>query len=187
MRFSKKAQKWNNILHRDLGYLFAGLTVIYSLSGIALNHLHDWDPNYSIDREEFQVDAIAREQVDHDYILEILDKFDEKAAFKKHYFPTERTLKMFFKGGSVTLDMPSGEGYYEKVSRRAVFFESNFLHYNLPKRLWTWIADLFAVALIIVAITGLFILKGRNGITRRGAWLTSIGLLVPAIFLILYL
>jgi hypothetical protein len=68
-----------------------------------------------------------------------------------------------------------------------VFFESNYLHYNTPRGLWTWFADIFAGALILLAISGLFILKGKKGITGRGAWLTGIGILIPAIFLILYL
>jgi hypothetical protein len=83
--------------------------------------------------------------------------------------------------------MATGEGLFESVRRRPVFFEVNFLHYNTPKKLWTWYADIFAGALIVLALSGLFILKGSKGITRRGAWLTSIGLIIPAIFLILYL
>ncbi len=80
----------------------------------------------------------------------------------------------------------TGYGVIEKLQRRPVFFHVNFLHYN-PKKAWTWFSDLFCVSLMIIAITGLFILKGKNGITRRGAWLTGIGIIIPLIFLILYL
>ena len=45
--------KLNRITHRDIGYLIAGLTLIYALSGIALNHKHDWNPNYLIDNQNF--------------------------------------------------------------------------------------------------------------------------------------
>ena len=38
---------------------------------------------------------------------------------------------------------------------------------------------------MLLAITGLFILKGKNGITRRGAWLTALGIVVPIIFLLI--
>ena len=40
--------------------------------------------------------------------------------------------------------------------------------------------------LLVLAITGLFVLKGKNGITGRGAWLTGIGILIPLVFLLLY-
>ena len=37
--------------HRDVGYFFAGLTVIYAISGVAVNHIDDWNPNYVISTE----------------------------------------------------------------------------------------------------------------------------------------
>ena len=37
---------WLRALHRDIGYLAVGLTVVYALSGLAVNHIGDWDPNF---------------------------------------------------------------------------------------------------------------------------------------------
>lgn len=62
----------------------------------------------------------------------------------------------------------------------------NFLHLNHPKKLWTWMADLYAVVLAILAITGLFVLKGKKGITGRGAWLSTVGIIIPIVFLWFY-
>ena len=31
----------NRVLHRDIGYLAAGMTLLYALTGILLNHIHD--------------------------------------------------------------------------------------------------------------------------------------------------
>ena len=42
-------RRWNNILHRDIGYVCVALTVIYAVSGIAVNHIHDWNLNYRIE------------------------------------------------------------------------------------------------------------------------------------------
>jgi hypothetical protein len=42
------------------------------------------------------------------------------------------------------------------------------MHLNHPKKLWTWMADIYAAVLIILAVTGLFVLKGKKGITGRG-------------------
>ena len=63
--------------------------------------------------------------------------------------------------------------------------EANFLRSNHARRLWTLAADIYAVTLIL-DVTGLFVLKGKKGITGRGAWLTGAGILVPVIFLSLY-
>lgn len=34
-------------LHRDFGFFAVGLTVIYALSGLAVNHIGQWDPSFS--------------------------------------------------------------------------------------------------------------------------------------------
>ena len=50
--------KWRKLViatHRDVGYFFAGLTVIYAISGIAVNHIEDWNPNYVIRTDTVQV------------------------------------------------------------------------------------------------------------------------------------
>jgi hypothetical protein len=56
----------------------------------------------------------------------------------------------------------------------------NRMHLNAAQGLWTWIADAFALSLITLAVTGLFVLKGPKGITGRGAWLTLLGCAIPA-------
>jgi hypothetical protein len=37
---------WLRALHRDAGYLVVGLTVVYAVSGLAVNHIDDWNANY---------------------------------------------------------------------------------------------------------------------------------------------
>src|ERR1700754_98954 len=37
---------WLRAFHRDIGYFAVGLTVVYATSGLAVNHLKDWDPNF---------------------------------------------------------------------------------------------------------------------------------------------
>lgn len=188
MKFTTVVQKWNNILHRDLGYFFAGLTVMYAISGVALNHLNDWDANYVVTQTDVKAGrSLAPGDIDREGVKQLLASWGFEGTYKKHYYPDEATLKIFFRGGSVILDLPTRAGYIEEVNRRPLFFEVNYLHYNVPKKLWTWYSDIFAGALAILAITGLFILKGRKGIKGRGAWLTAAGLLIPAIFLILAL
>jgi hypothetical protein len=73
------------------------------------------------------------------------------------------------------------------VKDRRVLKEANFLHLNQPKGLWTYVADLYAMALLVLAVTGMFVIKGSKGITGRGAWLTGVGAVIPPVFLWLYL
>jgi len=66
-----------------------------------------------------------------------------------------------------------------------LFREVNYLHYN-PIKYWTWYSDIFAGALIILALSGILIPRGDQGITRRGAWMVVLGVLIPFIYLLVY-
>ncbi len=44
---------WRRVLvglHRDIGFLILGLTLVYGVSGIAVNHRHHWNPNPTLTR-----------------------------------------------------------------------------------------------------------------------------------------
>ncbi|NOZ45795.1 MAG: hypothetical protein GXO79_03335 [Chlorobi bacterium] len=182
-----KWRKWNRILHRDFGYFFFGMSIIYGLSGIALNHLKDWNPNYIVTTKDFITkENIKKKEISKKTILTILNDIGEAGNLKKYYYPNDSTLKIFIQNGSLIFNTNSGFGTLEKIRQRPVFNEFNFLHYNNPKNLWTWFSDIFAGALMLLAITGLFIIRGKKGITGRGAWLTALGVLVPLILFILY-
>lgn len=177
----------NNILHRDLGYLFVGMTIIYGLSGIALNHINDWNPSYIIKNKNIQINTDAYgSRVDQTEAIQILKTENLAKDYKSHYYPEGDRLKIFFKNGSVNIDMNTGKGKLEIMKRRPVFYTVNFMHYN-PGRIWTWYSDIFSAVLIILAITGMFVLRGKKGIKGRGAVLVSVGIIIPLIFIIMYL
>ena len=87
---------------------------------------------------------------------------------------------------NITVNIPASSVFQEKSKKRPGLYQANFLHLNHAKKLWTWFADLYAIALGLLAITGLFILKGKKGLTGRGKWLVSAGFVIPLLFLWLY-
>ncbi len=181
-------RRYNNAIHRDFGYFFFGLTLIYAISGIALNHkvMKDWNPEYIVKRMDILVnDSIVKGKADKNLILKILSGFNEEENYKNHYFPSDTELKIFLTDGVVVINPQTGKGILETSKKRPLFNQLDYFHYN-PNRLWTWFADIYGVALAILAITGLFVLKGKNGLTRRGVWITLAGILLPVIFLIIF-
>src|SRR5262245_28305879 len=38
---------WLRAIHRDLGNLALGLALVYALSGLAVNHIADWEPSFT--------------------------------------------------------------------------------------------------------------------------------------------
>lgn len=178
--------KLNRVTHRDLGYLIAGLTIIYAISGIALNHKNNWNPNYIFDNRAFTTNVpIVRETFDNESALSILKGVQAENEYKTYHFPSGNKVTIFINNGFVQVNALTGEGVIQKVSKRPLFYQINFLHYN-PGRWWKYFSDIFCIALILVTITGLFIIKGKNGITKRGAILTIIGIILPLLFLFIY-
>ena len=198
-------RKLNRILHRDIGYFFFGMSIIYGISGIALNHIDDWDPSYNIKNDSIMIDpAFFRSPMtgggqtngsgqtmagglSTEQSKQLLEEIDVTSRYKNHYYPLPNVLKIFVEGGTVTLNQATGTGIIEIVSRRPVFYEFNFLHYNNPKFLWTWFADIYGAALVAMAFTGLWMIQGKRGFTGRGKWYVIAGILIPVIFLLFYL
>ncbi len=180
-------RKWNNILHRDLGYVCAGLTLVYVISGIAVNHVADWNPNYAIERRTIPIDPVRGDPLSPDVLEAILQAAGVEGELRGSFRPNPDTLRIFIEGGTVSVPLAGGDAEIEFVRDRPVLRAANFLHLNHPKKLWTWVADIYALALGVLTVTGLFVLKGKKGITGRGAWLSALGVVVPFVFLWLYL
>ncbi len=176
-------RKWNNILHRDLGYLAVGLTIIYSVSGIAVNHVQDWNPNYKIRQVPVRTTPLKEKPVEK-LISEVLSTMNIAEKPESHFRPSPGELHLFFKNKTLKLNTEQGVGEWEIVEKRPLLFEFNYLHLNHAKKWWTYFADLYAIVLLFLAISGLFVLRGKNGLAGRGKWLTAIGILIPIIFLI---
>ena len=176
------------VLHRDLSYFFAGVICIYAVSGITLNHKRDFNAAYSIERSEFTMNGDFPESgtsVDREFVTGLIGQLPEKETYSRHAMAGENTLKVFFKGGSsLEVELDDGEAVYEKVRKRPVLYQFNRLHYN-PSRWWTWFSDIFAVSLMLITLTGMFMLNGPKGMWGRGGIEFAVGLLFPLLFILL--
>lgn len=180
MRF--KWRKWNNILHRDLGYLCVGLTLVYAISGIAVNHIHDWNPNYVVEQEELRFAPI--EVADRaTMVAQLVKRLDLAPNPVDAFRPTPEIVEIFYEDYSVRAEATRGIARVVRTTPRALFYDLNFLHLNTAKGWWTWVADLYAGLLALLALTGMFVIKGKKGLGGRGKWWVSAGLVVPIAFL----
>ena len=55
MKWSSSIRKWSRLIHRDLSFFFAGMVLIYAISGIVMNHRDTINPNFSIERKEYKI------------------------------------------------------------------------------------------------------------------------------------
>ncbi len=184
-KLSLAIYKLNRALHRDIGYLTVGFTLIFAISGIAVNHIQDWNPNYNISKTESAIPPIVTQSED-EMVQHVLRHVSFSAPVKNTFRASPNELKIFFDGSTLYYNSRTGSVIEERVVERSLFYDVNYLHLNHAKKIWTWVSDLFAVFLIFLSISGLFILKGRQGIKGRGAVLTMIGFAIPVFFLLLY-
>ncbi len=168
--------------HRDLGYALVALVIVYGVSGVAVNHIEDWNPNYRRTSERRTIEPLAElareEQVARAAALLGIDSAEVKGSFR----PEPETLWLFAGTTTYHVDLPTGKVLVEAAIPRPVLYEFNQLHLNSIKGVWTYIADVFAVAMMLLAVTGLFIVKGERGPLGRGKWFILGGIVVPLFF-----
>jgi len=183
----KQLRKWMRILHRDIGFFFVGTSLIYGFSGIALNHLKDWNPSYYVSTKDFTFEEnLSKTSVTKEKVLTLVDQIDDRDNYKSHYYPDTNILKIFLAGGSsAILDVESHRGTAEFLNKRPVFYHVNYLHYN-PNEWWKWFSDIFAVSLIFLAVSSLFMIKGNKGLAGRGGIYVALGILIPLLLLFLF-
>lgn len=180
-------RKWNNAVHRDIGYLCIGLTLMYALSGIAVNHTSPkFNPSYDIEKHSGNVTPLVQgRQPDMVYVHQILTELNESGTFKNVALLSPEDLRVFVEGTTIDVNIVTGVVTMEKITRKPVLYEVNSLHLNKNKKAWTWVADVYAIALALLAVTGLLMIRGKGKI--RSLLLVFLGFAVPLGFLIFFL
>ena len=182
--FVRKLRRLNIATHRDFGYFFSALIILYCVSGLALNHVDDWNPDFIIEKKDIKLSS----KLNSPLTLESIEKLGVEvgeSSYKVYDIPAPGKVKIYYDNATLLIDLADGTGQYEKISRRPLFYQANVLHRN-SLRGWKWVSDVFAVMLILISVTGLFILKGEKGVTGRGKWLMAAGLLLPVSALLIH-
>ncbi len=177
---------WRRLLmdwHRDIGYFISGLILIYCISGLALNHIDDFNPDFIIERDTIDV-TIYSKNLNNTDIQKISSLVGEN-KIKIWDMPTKDQLKIYYDNATFHIHIKEHKGVYEKLKKRPVFYHSNLIHRNSVKG-WKYAADVFSVLLILLTITGLFILKGKYSFMKRGIWLLLVGMVPPIMAIIFF-
>jgi hypothetical protein len=176
--------KLNRTLHRDIGYLCIGLTIVFAISGIALNHVGDWDPNYIVERTE-KAFLAKSDLPDKQLNVELLMLFPSSEPIKATYWESATQYKLFFKnGGAITVNFAKETAVYEHFQERVIFKQFNTLHLNEAKKGWIVFSDIYAGLLLFLALSALFMVKGKYSAWRiKRGWLIIVGGSIPLIYI----
>ena len=181
MKKFRKVCRW---LHREAGFLAVGLTLVYAISGIAVNHAHHWDANYSRTEEILQIEPVGTLPTAEAEPL-VLDRLGITGPIKGTWRDSDVLLQIFLEGEQFDVDLATGQVIRRGFAKRPLFFDVNFMHLNSGKQVWTIIADTYAGILILLALTGIFLVKGRKGLSGRGGVTLALGLILPLVYAIL--
>ena len=97
-------RRWIIAIHRDVGYFFTGFIIIFATSGIALNHIDHWNPNFIIERRLVEIE---------------LPDASEKVTQEHIFIARER--EMLFVPESLEIDVDEDDVYEGKLKARIAF------------------------------------------------------------------
>ena len=179
----KRWRAWLRAVHRDVGYLAVGFTLIYALSGIAMNHLDDWDPNFRASEVQLKITPISDDLSDDDAVARIAAAAGMSGAPSDVLRAGDEVRLEYANGSKVTAIGDTVT--VQKRDSRFFFRIANWLHATRGKAAWKYIADAYAVLLLYLAISGLLMIKGKLGLRWRGTLLVGVGLAVPLLYIVI--
>jgi uncharacterized protein len=171
--------------HRDIAYFFLGLIIAFSISGIFLNHRQSWHPRrYTYNSQEIQLKSlVAADSVNDQFIADFTKEFNVDDNLRR-FAVNGNNLNISYVSNDVKIDLITGKGKIETYRITPLLGQMTQLHQDTSKW-WIYYSDIFGVAMLVIACTGMFIQKGENSFWSRGWKLALVGLIFPLVFLFL--
>ncbi len=185
-RAARRRFQWRaflRALHRDSGYTAVGLTFVYALSGLAVNHVADWDPNFHDTTATHELGV--RPPGDDAAAATLVRQKLSISETPKEVYREGDVLEILFEHRTLHVSVESGHIVDEEQKPRFFIRAANWLHLNRGKKAWKYFADAYAVGLLFLATSGLFMLPGRKGLFGRGLFFVSAGVGLPVVYLLL--
>jgi hypothetical protein len=176
--------QWRALLraiHRDVGYAAVGLTFVYAVSGLAVNHIPAWDPNFHTTTTAREIGSPLPEDDDAAKAL-VLSRLGITDAPKEVYREGDE-LELLFEHRTLHVTTATGHVIDEEQKPRFFVRAANFLHLNRGKKAWTYFADSYALGLLFLATSGLFMIAGKKGLFGRGIFFVAAGAAIPIAYL----
>lgn len=173
-------------LHRDLGYFYIGLIVSFALSGLMMNHRDSWHPEkYTTETKAIEVKLPAESEINEKFAEDLGKQLGIDDKFRRHNVKKD-VFKISFENHDVEIDMKTGKGEIVSFLKTPIISQSMKLHKN-TSNFWIYYSDIFALSLIIIALTGTIMIKGgKFSFKQRGWKLAVAGVIFPLLFLIFF-
>ena len=118
-----KIRRFVRAIHRDIGYVAFGLTIIYSISGVAVNHVADWNPNYIISKDTLIVSSnIDSTLTSEEIVQKLISYFSIKDSIKNFFRSNPNSIDIFFDKKTLSADLRSRIAILENVESSCGYF-----------------------------------------------------------------
>ena len=173
-------------LHRDLGYFYIGLIVSFAFSGLLMNHRDMWHPEkYTTETKAITVKLPEENKIDEKFSEDLGKKLGIDDKMRRHNIKKE-VFKISFENHDVEINMKTGKGEIVSFVKTPIISHAMKLHKN-TSNFWIYYSDIFAISLIIIALTGTLMIKaGKFSWKNRGWKLAVAGVVFPLLFLFLF-
>jgi hypothetical protein len=173
-------------LHRDLGYFYIGLIISFAFSGLMMNHRDSWHPEkYTTETKAIEVQLPKESGLNEDFAKELGTKLGIKDKMRRQLVK-KGIYKISFEKHDVEIDLKTGKGEVVSFFKTPIISQSMGLHKN-TSNFWIYYSDIFALSLIIIALTGTIMVKaGKFSFKERGWKLAVAGIIFPLLFLFLF-
>jgi uncharacterized protein len=174
--------------------------LLFSITGITLNHAAQIaaKPTVTTREEKLPAPLLARlknesEEEKAPLPTSVNEWIDEQMSIRTsgriaEWSEEEVYVSMPRPGGDawLTIDRATGDIQYERTDRGVVSYLNDLHKGRNAGPMWAWFIDVFAVACVLFAGTGLFLLKMHSG-RRPGTWpYVALGLVIPLLVIVLF-
>lgn len=205
---NRRRAYWLKTLHQwhwiSSAVCLVGL-LLFSLTGITLNHAGQIESRPRIETHQGRLPEPLREALasqaatlpgksqaplPHELAQWLSQQLGVEAGGREAEWSREELfVSMPRPGGDawVRIDLDSGDAELERTDRGWIAYLNDLHKGRHAGQAWSWFIDVFALACLVFAITGLFILK-LHAANRPTTWpIVGLGLVLPLLLAILFI
>ena len=151
-----------------------------------MNHRNIWHPEkYLTETKAIEVKLPEESKIDEKFAKDLGKKLGIDDKMRRHNIKKE-VFKISFENHDVEIDMKTGKGEIVSFVKTPIISQAMKLHKN-TSNFWIYYSDIFAISLIVIALTGTLMIKaGKFSWKNRGWKLAVAGVIFPLLFLFLF-
>lgn len=175
--------------------------LLFAFTGITLNHASQIGAEPVVTNRKAEIPAALREALAARAVegkaeldAELAQWFASElslriAGAEAEWSPGEIYVSLPRPGGDAwaSVDLHSGAVEYERTDRGWIAWLNDLHKGRNTGPAWTWFIDIFAIACLVFAVTGLFLLQ-LHAPRRPATWpMVALGLVVPFVLVLLFI